>query len=69
MKMVVKLMRTLAVPCRNYSKWHHTVLPADIFEGITIPKTKTIPKEDQRQRVKYGGRYIVTMLPGEESFG
>lgn len=39
------------------------VLPADTFEGKIIPKTRLINKES-RGPVKYGGKYIVTMLPG-----
>lgn len=62
--MVLKVTsRILRNSCRYYTKRHHMVLPADTFEGKIIPKTRLINKES-RGPVKYGGKYIVTMLPG-----
>lgn len=66
--MVLKVTsRILRNGCRYYAKRHHMVLPADTFEGKIIPKTRLINKEESRGPVKYGGRYIVTMLPGRST--
>ncbi|CAG9768701.1 unnamed protein product [Ceutorhynchus assimilis] len=62
--MVLKVAKRLVqVPCR-YLATHHMVLPADTFEGKVIPKTRVVNKDRVREHVKYGGRHIVTMLPG-----
>ncbi|KAL1513450.1 hypothetical protein ABEB36_002860 [Hypothenemus hampei] len=60
--MVSKVLRVVH---RNYfQKAHHTVLPADTFEGIVIPKLKIFNKDDSSGLAKYGGKHIVTLLPG-----
>ncbi|KAF7287131.1 isocitrate dehydrogenase [NAD] subunit gamma, mitochondrial-like [Rhynchophorus ferrugineus] len=61
--MVLTVIRRLSsrFNARNY---HYTVLPADTFEGKTITKAKVIKKLKQTEPTQYGGRYVVTMLPG-----
>ncbi|XP_066143654.1 isocitrate dehydrogenase [NAD] subunit gamma, mitochondrial-like [Euwallacea fornicatus] len=59
--------RAFRIGYRSYAaKSHHVVLPADTFEGKIIPKTRLIDKTHLRKPVKYGGRYMVTMLPGAD---
>lgn len=71
--MVLKVISRLRVPCRYYAKSkaeksHYTVLPSDLYEGTIVRKSKIISKENIREPVKYGGKHIVTLLPGKKHF-
>ncbi|XP_074029940.1 isocitrate dehydrogenase [NAD] subunit gamma, mitochondrial [Leptinotarsa decemlineata] len=56
MNKVVQRIRHLRTPVRSFST------AADIFEGII--KSKVIPESGRLPAPTYGGRHIVTMLPG-----
>ncbi|XP_050308952.1 isocitrate dehydrogenase [NAD] subunit gamma, mitochondrial-like [Anthonomus grandis grandis] len=63
--MVLNVVKNLSkVPKRFFTKPHYSVLPADIFEGKTIPKARVVNIGKPREAVKYGGRQIVTLIPG-----
>ncbi|XP_030765377.1 isocitrate dehydrogenase [NAD] subunit gamma, mitochondrial-like isoform X2 [Sitophilus oryzae] len=61
--MVLKVVRIFGNRCFLRSV-HYTVLPADTYEGKVITKAKVMNKLKNREPSQYGGRNVVTMMPG-----